>query len=91
MIQVQIATTRHGWPLQWQDLGEPVSNEEADKIIEYQKWLDSKPPLGDHYRYQKVEIPAKPTCKKCGIGLDPDMVETCNTCKTMAYVIARYC
>lgn len=54
MIQVQIATTRHGWPLKWQDLEGPMSEEDADKLLAYHKHLDSVPPLGDHYRYRKI-------------------------------------
>lgn len=60
MIQVQIATTRHGWPLQWQDLEGPMSEEDADKLLIYHRWLDSRPPLGDHYRYRKIAATQTP-------------------------------
>lgn len=54
-IQIEIMPLRIK-PLKWQTMGEPVADHEtADKVIEQQKWLDSRPPIG-HYQYRKVEV-----------------------------------
>lgn len=55
LFQVQIMVTRNR-PLEWQDVGGPVAEDEADKIIAYERWLDSRPPVQSHYAYRKVEV-----------------------------------
>ncbi len=55
-VQIQVVTILSSAPFTWQDMGEPMTEKDADEFICSHQWLDAQPPVMRHYTYRKVLV-----------------------------------